>query len=508
MRRNACLPLHEASLRAFAASSLRGVVPSWFVVFVVALCGACAAPLAPEQQLVNDAASALGGADRLQAIKTLVIEGEGTQYNLGQDVVPGASGQTFAVTQYRRAIDFQNGRALTELTRVPKFMYFLGPAAQRQVQGIDGAVGYNVSAAGAATRVAEAAAHDRRAELLRHPVAAVRAALDRGSRVTNLRSEGGQSLVDVTTSDGRTFTLTVDATTKLPRRVSALANHVNLGDVRVSTTFADYQESGGVKLPRRLTTSTDDFTTLDVRVTKQAVDGDPGDLAAPGAVTSAAVPVAAPANVTVTEVSPGIWQLAGGSHRSVVVEFADRLILIEAPQNDARTLAVIAKARELRPGKPLTHVVNTHHHFDHSGGIRAAVSEGLTVMTHEGNAAFFAEIVKRPHTLVPDALAKNPQPLKLETVGDEKVISDGTRTMTLYAVPGDHTHTMLMAYFPREALLVEGDLYEPDEHIHAFAAQFLERVKERGLRVSRILSLHSSAVPFARLVEDAAKPVE
>ena len=80
----------------------------------------------------------------------------------------------------------------------------------------------------------------------------------------------------------------------------------------------------------------------------------------------------------------GIWFLAGQSHHSVLVEFADHLTLIEAPQNDTRALAVIAKARTLRPGKPLTQVVNTHHHFDHSGGIRAAVSEGLTVDHAQG----------------------------------------------------------------------------------------------------------------------------
>ena len=92
--------------------------------------------------------------NRLLAVRTLVIEGEGTQYNLGQDIVPGASGQTFAVTQYRRAIDVPGERARTELARVPKFTYWQGLAAQRQVQGIDKAVGYNVAASGAASRVA------------------------------------------------------------------------------------------------------------------------------------------------------------------------------------------------------------------------------------------------------------------------------------------------------------------------------------------------------------------
>ncbi len=73
-------------------------------------------------------------------------------------------------------------------------------------------------------------------------------------------------------------------------------------------------------------------------------------------------------NVTVEEVAPGVWFLAGQSHHSVVVAFKDRLVMIEAPQSEARSLAAIARARELRPGTPLTHLVMSHHHFDHSTG--------------------------------------------------------------------------------------------------------------------------------------------
>src|SRR4029450_2570647 len=157
----------------------------------------------------------------------------------------------------------------------------------------------------------------------------------------------------------------------------------------------------------------------------------------------------------------GVWLLAGGSHNSAVGEFADHLVLIDAPQNDARTLAVIAKARELRPGKPLTHVVNSHHHFDHSGGIRAAVAEGLTVVTHQGNAAFIEEVVKRPHTRVPAPRSKNPKPLKSEPVADEKVIPDGTMMLNLSPAPSEHSQSMLMGSLPRERALIVIDLYEP-----------------------------------------------
>src|SRR5687768_9680715 len=98
-------------------------------VLMLAMLSACATPT-EEQRVINDAAAALGGAQRLLAVKTLVIEGGGTHYNLGQDVAPGASGQTWAVTEYRRAIDIANERARTELTRVPKFTYWQGLAPQ------------------------------------------------------------------------------------------------------------------------------------------------------------------------------------------------------------------------------------------------------------------------------------------------------------------------------------------------------------------------------------------
>ena len=460
----------------------------------------------PELRAVDEAAAALGGKEKLLAVKTLVIEGEGTQYNLGQDVSPAASGQTFEMTQYRRAIDVPGERARTELVRVPKFTYWQGLAAQRQVQGIDKAIGYNVAASGSASRIAAAAADDRRAELLRHPITAVRAALDSAARVTNLRTEQGESLVDVRTADGRAFTLAMDSSTKLPTRVITPANNVNLGDVLISTAFADYQNVGGLQLPARLTTRTDDFVTSEVRVATQTVDGDAGDLAAPPRAASAAVPTPQPPNVTVEEVSNGFWLLSGGSHNSALIEFADHLMLIDAPNNDARTLAVIAKARELRPGKPLTHVVNSHHHFDHSGGIRAAVSEGLAVITHQGNAAFIEEIVKRPHTRVPDALSKNPKPLKLETVTGERVITDGTMTVHLYEIPSEHSETMLMAYVPRDRALVVIDLYEPGESIHMFAARFVDDLKKRNLRVDRIVPLHGKIVAYEQLLEDAARP--
>ena len=173
-----------------------------------------------------------------------------------------------------------------------------------------------------------------------------------------------------------------------------------LGDAVVETSFTDYADVDGLKLPTRLTAKTDPYRA-DLSVTSNAVNGDAGDLAAPEAAKSAEAPPAVPPPmVTAEEVGKGIWYLAGQTHHSILVEFADHLALIEAPQNDVRVGAVLDKVKELRPNKPLRYVVNTHAHFDHSGGLRRIMAEtGITIITHEGNKAFYEAIAQRQYDL-------------------------------------------------------------------------------------------------------------
>ena len=235
------------------------------LVLLAAVASAACTQTPAEQQIVNDAAAALGGAERIQAVKTLVIEGEGTNGNLGQDMTPDATGQSFTVTDYKRAIDVPAGRVRIEQTRTPNFTYFQGQQPQKQVPGVDGDVAYNVAANGNATRAGEAVAKDRRAEGYHHPITIIRAALDPAAMLSNPRTQDNQSVVDVTTADGLMFTLAIDATTKLPTRVVSMTDNTNLGDVAIETSFADYQDVNGLKLPARLTTKTDEYTTAELR---------------------------------------------------------------------------------------------------------------------------------------------------------------------------------------------------------------------------------------------------
>ena len=461
-------------------------------VFLLAGCS----PGTPEQQFIDDAMEATGGRSRVEAVKTLTLEGEGVNYNLGQDMKPEASGQQFAISNYKRQIDIANGRQRIEQTRTPKFAYFQGPQPQTQIQGLDGAIAFNVNAQGQPARVAPLAETDRQHDLYHHPLMLLRSTLDPKTTVANVRSVGGARQADITTAAGPTVTLTIGAD-GVPLSASSKTYHPNLGDVVVTTAFNDFQDVNGLRLPAQFTTTVDEFTTVQINAARQAIDTDVGDLAAPAAIAGAR-PAAPPINVVVQPIGKGVWLLAGGSHHTALIEFSDHLMLVDAPQSEARTLAVIAKAKETVPNKPLTQLVTTHHHFDHTAGLRAAIAEGMDVITHAGNKEWVEKIASRPHTLQPDTLAKKPTRLVVDTVDGEKQYSDQTMEVQLYHVAGNpHSDTMLMVYIPRERVVIEVDAYSPGAGPHIYAANLLENIDKRKLRVDRIVPLHGTIGSFA-----------
>ena len=469
-------------------------------------------PASPEMRVIQDVAEALGGMREVQNTETVVIQGRGTNFNLGQNKNPDAPLGEYEISEFIRETDLVNGRWRQEQVRTSQFFTGYPVVDQRRIIAVDGDVAFDISADGTARRASSQVARDRKAELYHYPVGLIQAATAEGATVSNLRQEDGQDVVDITTAEGDQFTLFVDSETNFPARIVSTSYHSNLGDVAVETAFGAYAESvylGGfaarLTLPRRIRWGVDRFQTAEIIVAKTSINGEIGDLAVPQEVRSAEAPMPS-ADVTVEEVTSGVWYLTGRSAYSVVVELAEYLVLIEAPQGDARTLAVIDTARELQPDKPLRYVINTHHHFDHSGGIRAAVSEGVIVITHELNRPFFEDIVARQHTIAQDALARNPQPLVIETVpgNDRYVLDDGRRSLEIYPILDDlHSDSILMVYLPGERLLVEGDAFQRGSRAFPFAANLLKNIEARRLRVDRVLALHTGISPFSELQEAA-----
>ncbi|MFN2563689.1 MAG: MBL fold metallo-hydrolase [Gemmatimonadaceae bacterium] len=459
----------------------------------------------PPQRTItlDDVARALGGRDRVLAVRTLVVEGRGENYNVGQNRTPEATLPVFEVTEYRRLYDFPQRRWRQEQVRTPRFPAG-NPAPQRQRIALDADVAFNILPDGNAQRVGAAATAERVNELLYHPVWLLQQALAGGAQVTPVTTRYGRLFrINVSYNEVDLF---VDPATSLPSMALKYVHHPMLGDVLFETEYDDWRDVDGVKLPMHVVQRIDERWPLsDIRLTSAQINTDVGDLTAPAAVRAAPLPTPV-VNVTVDTIAPGVWYLAGQSHHSVAIEMSDHVILVEAPQSEARTLAVIARARELRPGKPVRAVINTHHHFDHAGGIRAAMSEGLTVITYAGNAAFYRDLARRRFQIVEDALSRQPRTPRVEGVATRRVLSDGTRTVELHHIGGNaHAATLLMAYLPGERLLIEADVYSPPAPNVAtpppaiFAPNLVENIDRLGLQVDRIVPIHGRVVPASGL---------
>jgi glyoxylase-like metal-dependent hydrolase (beta-lactamase superfamily II) len=461
---------------------------------------------------LDDVARAMGGREQVLAVRTLVLEGRGDNYNLGQNLTPDAPLPRFEVTEYRRTYDFPQRRWRQEQVRVARFTT-PNTAPQRTQIALDGDVAFNVLPDGRAQRVGQVATAERVNELLYHPIGLLQRAL-----------EGGASVTPITTNQGRLFRINVgynevdlfvDAATLLPSMTLKYVNHPMLGDVLIETEYDDWREVDGIKLPMHIVQRLDVRWPLsDIRLTSARINTEVGDLAAPADVRSADVPAPAVA-VTIDTIAPGVWYVTGQSHHSVAIEMRDHMLLVEAPQNDARTLAVIERVRQFRPDKPLRAVINTHHHFDHAGGIRAAISEGLTVITHARNVAFFRDVARRRFGITEDALSRQPRTPTVEGVATKRVLTDGARSVELHHIRGNpHASTLLMVYLPAEQLLIQADTYNPPAPnvttlpVAVFAPNLVANIDRLGLQVERVVPIHGGIIPMSavRLAAAQAAP--
>ena len=140
---------------------------------------------------------------------------------------------------------------------------------------------------------------------------------------------------------------------------------------------------------------------MDLTITKADLNNPYVVFPVPDVVEQA--PTTAIPKVETQEVAEGVWHLTGGTHNSVAVEFKNYVVLVECPQNEARALAVFQAVKTTIPGKPIRYAVNTHHHFDHSGGLRACAAEGAIIVTQADNKPYYEKVWALPVQRMPIA---------------------------------------------------------------------------------------------------------
>jgi glyoxylase-like metal-dependent hydrolase (beta-lactamase superfamily II) len=285
-----------------------------------------------------------------------------------------------------------------------------------------------------------------------------------------------------------------------------------MGDMHIVATYSGWKDFGGVMAPSTIVQTRGGWPFFEVAVT--AATANPADLAslvpapasAPGRGGGAPAGggAAAPALVVTSEkLGDGLYRLTtgAGSYDSLAVEFRDLIMILEAGQSEARALAYIAEAKKLIPNKPIRYIMNTHPHADHTGGLPAMVAEGATIITQKNNEQFFERAFNTPRTLLSDSLAKAPRRARIDAVSEKKVYSDGRRTVEMYHVaPVPHSNGLMVAYFPKEKILFQGDFSLPaagqpaNDHVKALVP-VLEKL---GIDFERYINVHAPAVPETR----------
>lgn len=446
------------------------------VLLALAFASAASAQGDRAREVLEQAARAMGGLERLQGLDNLVLTGFGQRvYYQGGGNITGdekAPPKWQSVVDAQRTFDLKGERALNQERWAQEFPFagFFGLNFARQSTLQTGDL------------------------LLDHPLPTLLEALDAETRLGAVSTEDGTIVVQFT-PEGATSPawIGIDPATHLPRFSRWITGSANLGEVTTTAWFTGYLPFDGVQLPMGLMNELDwrDQVSLMFQVDSYRVDAAETEL--PAFPEPSPPRAGDPAVAEVEKVADGVWDVRVGTAGGPVIEFADRLVMFEAYGGEAQTLARIDAANRLVPRKQVEAVIVTHHHFDHTGGLRAAVSRGLEVISQRGNEGIIREMIARPAVHYPDALARSPHELAFTPVDEKLVLEDATRRLEIYRVV-EHSHmpNAVFAYLPSERLMMEGDLGDEAWQLHFWGSALAANIEHYGIDPERNIAVHGS----------------
>jgi glyoxylase-like metal-dependent hydrolase (beta-lactamase superfamily II) len=437
-------------------------------------------------------AALMAAAERAQGgpIRTLQISGAGSDFVVGQGWRPRGPWPKFNVERYDRSIDFDASTSSLVMVRSQA----LDPPRGGARQPLERAEQVSAVAPGSARAPAL-----RRELALLLPAGFIDAAAR--SKQVSAKPRGSGCALTVAVEEGEPITAELTADGRIERLSSKMPDDV-LGDVAVETRFLGRWRTGDRTLPARIVQKTGEHPVLDLRIANAGVGG---QVLVTKDLTPPLPDWIALSRFNAEQLGEGTFVIPA-RYSALAVDLGDYIVLIESPQSEARAVEVIAEARRLIPGKPIRYVVNTHAHFDHAAGLRTAVAEGATIVTHRSNVRFLRDALSRPRTLRPDALSRASQSLVPDIQFlpvDERLVLEGAgREIQLYHLKGmDHVEGMLVVYLPHVKTLVEADAFNPPAkrrtaaptNLNPYTVQLLENIERLGLDVERLIPIHYAA---------------
>jgi glyoxylase-like metal-dependent hydrolase (beta-lactamase superfamily II) len=464
------------------------------------------------RDLVTRAVTAMGGESAVRGVRNVTFTVYLVAFGLGQEETPQSPPRA-TVTTGTQSIDYAGSRQITMTeVRTPT-------GAINKVRRItSGGIGMLETNGAPAVDGPQAVANVERG-LRRQPERLLVSALDNPAALRSLpaRTWRGESVDGVRYASGPdTLDLYFDRRSGLPVLIETLSDDPILGDRRTLNAFTRWQDAGGVLYPRQIDVEVNGRLQNHWVLTAVAINGSLADslFVIPDSIKARAQPsnpTPPPIVVTLVELAPNVWRAEGGTHHSLIVDQGTRLVIVEAPLSALRMEAVLDTLRARFPTKPVGLAINTHHHWDHAGGLRAVMAAGVPVVTHARNAAFVRGIAAAPKTVRPDILSRRVGAARvarptITTVEDSLVVGSGDGRIVLYRLPTAHAEGLLAAYVPSAKVLFQSDVVNAAPTPPAAGSAELKRfVQARGLAVDRVAGGHGVVLQWAD-VEKAATP--
>jgi glyoxylase-like metal-dependent hydrolase (beta-lactamase superfamily II) len=473
---------------------------------LIAALGTTFASLAPAQDAkaaLESAVKAMGG-DNLGSIRYTAT---GLNYAFGQSYGPGTPYPKFNIKTYGKTFDFDAAAASQKMVRTQAE----NPPRGGGQQPMNGENTQTVT-------LGEKLPWETKYELYTNPLSFLKGAIANNATLTAKTVSGKKYNIVSFTVDKKYKVDGYLNDQNMVEKVETMIDTPVLGDTPIVATFSDYKDFNGVKFPAKIVETEGGFPIYDLSITDIKRN-----------VIAGVVPPPAPMeNKPVVDeqlIAPDVYYFTGGTHHSVVIGFNDYTMVIEGPLDDDRSQAVISEVKKLFFNKPIRYLVNTHAHFDHLGGVRAYAAEGATIVTYQGNKAYYEKMLAMPHTLNPDkfAQAKPAKKVVVEPVAEKRVFMDSAHEVDLYHIQNSgHSETMLIAYLPKDKVLIEADLYTapvidpaapppdpkaPAPPISPYTVSLVDNLERLKLYPEKIFGLHGREATKEELMKAAGKPM-
>jgi glyoxylase-like metal-dependent hydrolase (beta-lactamase superfamily II) len=440
--------------------------------------------------LVKAGVEAQGGAEALRAIRTLIQKGDAKHWEPGQSYSVNGESRFLGDSAVTISADFTAPvRVRWDWDRDMKY-----PAAEKlkysEISYPDyGAVIGDKGKAEPMSGIRLAA--NLRERLRDQPLLLLRA-LESPEDLSSIEDQklGDQTLPAVAFAQGQVkYIIIFDRSTRLPAAVRTRDEDNIWGDANYDEVLGDWTDVAGVKVAK-----TRSFQLNGMEVQRLAFKEfvanaplPPETFAVPDDIRTAAQPpvkripyqwvirrlflgrfldsdaIYFPpgGHFRLVELAPGVQMIQDGSHNNLIVELKDGLAVFDAPVDEGQSRLVIHAAKARFAGKPIKYLVLTHHHMDHTGGMRAFAAEGATVIVPSPDKAYFERVIKAPHALDPDIQQKRQKPANVEEVADTFTIKDDTMEIRLYNIPNPHVEGFLLAHVVKDNILWVTDLISP-----------------------------------------------